>query len=116
MTETQGAGPGTVDLAGAPWAPEAPGIESRTGELAGTRWAVVRYAARAERDEWCTDGHRGYVLSGAISYELAHGNRLDVSGGAGFWLPPGLGHRGVNGDEETRLFLVDVPDDGAPAS
>jgi hypothetical protein len=116
MSHEQGTGPGTVDLGSVPWAPEAPGIESRAAEFGGVRWAVVRYAARAERDEWCTDGHRGYVVSGGISYVLADGSRLDAPNGSGFWLPPGLGHRGVNGEEETHLFLIDVPDDGAGAS
>jgi hypothetical protein len=115
MTGGQETAPATIDLGAAPWAPEAPGIDSRTGELEGVRWALVRYAAGAERDEWCTDGHRGYVLSGGISYELADGSRLDVGNGAGFWLPPGLGHRGVNGTVETRLFLIDVPDEEAAA-
>lgn len=102
--------PGTVELEAADWDEEAPGIRSRSGQLCGVRWALVRYAPGAERDEWCTDGHRGYVVRGAISYELAGGGRLDVPTGAGFWLPPGRGHRGMNGPIETELFLVDVPD------
>ena len=99
------AGLGTVE-----WAQEAPGIDSRSTVINGIRWAVVRYAPGAQRSERCTDGHRGYVLHGHMSYELDVGERLDVPDGAAFWLPPGLGHRGVNGDVETQLFLIDVPD------
>lgn len=113
MAETYGDAPGVIELAGEDWTPEAPGIESRSGLLDGVRWAVVRYAPGAERDEWCTDGHRGYVVRGAISYQLADGEHLDVPTGGGFWLPPGLGHRGVNGESQTELFLVDVPDTAA---
>ena len=111
MDATTRATPGIVQLGSIPWAEEAPHIDSRAGTLDGVRWAVVRYGPGAERNEWCTDGHRGYVLRGHISYELEGGGWLEVPRGAGFWLPPGPGHRGVNGDEETQLFLIDVPDE-----
>jgi len=107
--------PVVAELGAVPWVEEADRIHSRAALLNDVRWAVVRYAPGAKRGEWCTDGHRGYVLQGHISYELADGSRLDVPGEAVFWLPPGLGHRGVNGDEETLLFLIDVPDGGTTA-
>ena len=116
MVESPDPGPVVAALGTVAWMEEAPGIHSRSTVVNGVRWAVVRYAPGAERDEWCTDGHRGYVLHGHISYELEGGDRLDVPDGAAFWLPPGSGHRGVNGDAETQLFLVDVPDTGAEAS
>ena len=115
MTGSGEGRPVVAALGAVPWSEEAPGIHSRTALVNGTRWAVVRYAPYAERDEWCTDGHRGYVVHGHISYELAGGDRVEVPEGAAFWLPPGSEHRGVNGDAETQLFLVDVPDrDAAP--
>jgi quercetin dioxygenase-like cupin family protein len=110
-SSTAGAVPGVVELESLVWAEEARGIDSRAGTLDGVRWAVVRYAPGAERDEWCTEGHRGFVLRGHISYELEGGGRLEAPRGSGFWLPPGSGHRGINGNEETQLFLVDVPVD-----
>ncbi len=103
------AAPGVIEFESLAWAEEARDIDSRVGTLGGARWAVVRYAPGARRDVWCTEGHRGFVLSGHISYELDGGGRLDVPQGSGFWLPPGSGHRGINGDEETQLFLIDVP-------
>jgi len=116
MVETSVPGPLVAPLGSVTWMEEAPGIHSRSTVLNGTRRAVVRYAPSAERDDWCTDGHHGYVLHGHISYELEGGERLDVPAGAAFWLPPDSGHRGVNGDEETQLFLIDVPDADAQAS
>lgn len=113
MVEPENLAPVAASLETIPWAQEAPGIHSRSTTIHGVRWAVVRYAPGAERDEWCTDGHRGYVLHGHISYDLAGGDRLDVPNGAAFWLPPGSGHRGINGDAETQLFLVDIPDTGS---
>jgi quercetin dioxygenase-like cupin family protein len=111
MTATSsaaGSAPSVVTLESLVWDEEAPGIHSRATTLGGVRWAVVRYAAGAERGEWCTTGHRGFVLRGHIFYELAGGERLEASCGSGIWLPPGSAHRGVNGNEETQLFLIDV--------
>ncbi len=78
MVEAPDPGPVVAALGAMAWMEEAPGIHSRSTVLNGVRWAVVRYAPSAERDEWCTDGHRGYVLHGHISYELKGGDRLDV--------------------------------------
>lgn len=113
MTTEPGTPSAVVELTSLPWEEEAPGIQSRSAELGDARYAIVRYAPGAERDEWCTVGHHGYVLEGHISYELIGGGRVEATLGTGFWLPPGLGHRGVNGDHQTTLFLVDVEVQGA---
>jgi hypothetical protein len=73
MAALTGSAPGIVELGSMPWAAESRDIDSRLGTLDGVRWAVVRYAPGAQRDDWCTDGHRGYVLCGHISYELDGG-------------------------------------------
>lgn len=108
--------PRAVHFSDLAWIEDAPRIESRAVEVDGARWAVVRYAPGAARTESCLDGHRGYVVEGHIAYELAGGGRLDAKKGSAFWLPPGIAHRGINGDEETVLFLVDVPFDGEDPS
>lgn len=113
MTENGEPGPVVANLGAASWVEEAPGIHSRSAFVNGVRWALVRYAPGAERSEWCTDGHRGYVVRGRISYEMADGDHVDIPEAAAFWLPPGSGHRGVNGTAETHLFLIDVPDPDA---
>lgn len=108
--------PVVADLGAAQLIEEAPGIHSRSAFLNGVRWALVRYAPAAERHEWCTDGHRGFVVHGHMSYDLADGDHVDIPEGAAFWLPAGSGHRGVNGEAETLLFLIDVPDEGEGAA
>lgn len=99
----------TVDLAGAGWKDEGPGIRALVAQAAGCRWAVVEYGAGASRDEWCTDGHRGYVLSGAMEYAFDDGApALRIEAGQGFVLPAGSGHRGRNaGGGPARIFLID---------
>jgi hypothetical protein len=104
-------GSGAVDLPSADWEDEGPGIRARVGRAAGSRWALVEYGAAAQRDEWCTDGHRGYVVEGQIEYEFDDGSPpLRLAHGQGFVLAAGSGHRGHNpGPGTTRLFLIDDP-------
>ena len=102
---------GKLDFDSIEWADDQPDIHSRAQPMLGQRWAVVEYEAAAAREEWCTDGHRGYVLAGRIEYEFDDGSpRLAVEQGQGFFLSAGTGHRGHNpGSTATRLFLIDDP-------
>ena len=95
------------------WKDDAPGIRAREAEIEGARWATVEYAAGAGREEWCGEGHRGFVLAGEIEYEFDDGREpLRAIEGEAFLLPPaaigGGAHRGRNpSDVPTRLFLID---------
>jgi hypothetical protein len=95
------------------WTDDAPGIRAREAEVEGTRWAVVEYSQGASREDWCEEGHRGYVVAGAIEYEFDDGRApLRASDSEAFRLPPvsvGEGaHRGRNAaNEPTRIFLID---------
>ena len=95
------------------WADDGPGIRAREVDVDGARWATVEYAAGAAREEWCEEGHRGFVLTGGIEYEFDDGGEpLRASEGEAFFLPPaplgGGAHRGRNrSDGLTRLFLID---------
>ena len=72
-----------------PWGEDAPGIRAREVEVRGARWAIVEYGAVAAREEWCEEGHRGYVVSGEIEYEFDDGSEpLRASEGEAFFLPP----------------------------
>ena len=111
MGETEGAR--RVPFGELPWAPDAPGIRAREAEVVNARWATVEYGAGAARQEWCEEGHRGFVLTGEIEYEFDDGSEpLRAAEGEAFFLPPaplgGGAHRGRNrSDGLTRLFLID---------
>ena len=102
---------GTVDFDALGWEDDGPGIRARAAQAVGSRWAIVEYGPGARRDEWCTDGHRGYVVEGKIEYEFDDGTPLlKVRQGQGFVLAAGTGHRGHNpSGTATRLFLIDDP-------
>jgi len=104
--------PRQIDFAQLPWEDEAPGIRTQATIHEGSRWAVVEYAPGAHRGEWCTDGHRGWVVAGDIEYEFDDGHvPLRAATGEAFRLPGGQGHRGRNrADGPTRLFLIDAPE------
>jgi quercetin dioxygenase-like cupin family protein len=89
--------------------PEAPGIASRAIDVNGVRWALVEYEPGTLREEWCEEGHSGYVLAGTIEYEFRDGQRpaLALEQGDGFTLADGSAHRGRAGDAGVRLFLID---------
>ncbi len=105
--------PRQIDFAQIAWEDEAPGIRAQATVHEGSRWAVVEYAPGARRVQWCTDGHRGWVVSGDIEYEFDDGHPpLRAAAGEAFRLPGGQGHRGSNlADGPTRLFLIDDPAD-----
>lgn len=100
-----------IELQGLPWEDDAPGIRARAAQAQGCRWAIVEYGEGAAREEWCTDGHRGFVLAGAIEYEFDDGGEpLALREGQAFVLAAGRGHRGRNtAAGATRLFLIDDP-------
>lgn len=102
---------GKLDFGSIDWADDQPDIHSRAENALDQRWAIVEYEAGAAREEWCTDGHRGYVLAGRIEYEFDDGSPpLSVDEGQGFYLAAGTGHRGRNtAPSATRLFLIDDP-------
>ncbi len=96
-----------------PWADDGPGVRARETEIVGARWAVVEYGAGASREDWCEEGHRGFVVSGGIEYHFDDGREpLRAHEGEAFFLPSarrGAGaHQGRNpGSAPTRLFLID---------
>jgi len=100
-----------VSLARISWADDVPGIRAREAHADGRRWAIVEYAPRAHREEWCLDGHAGFVLEGQVEYEFSDDDSpMLVSEGDAFTLATGRGHRGRNvGDSVARLFLIDDP-------
>ncbi len=105
--------PCRVPFAELEWIDDAPGIRAREAGVGGKRWATVEYGEGVYREEWCEEGHRGYVISGGIEYEFDDGRKpLRVSQGEAFLLPPAVlgsgAHRGRNSAQEpTRLFLID---------
>ncbi|MBA2346392.1 MAG: hypothetical protein H0V83_15140 [Rubrobacter sp.] len=94
------------------WTDDAPGIRAREAAVDGARWATVEYGEGVGREDWCEEGHRGFVISGRIEYQFDDGRGpLRASKGEAFLhppAPPGNGaHRGRNiAPGPTHLFLI----------
>jgi hypothetical protein len=105
------AGGRLVQLSGAAWEDDAPGIRARAVEgVDGRRFAIVEYGPGAARDDWCLDGHYGYVLEGEIEYWFDDGSPpLRIGAGDALWLVGGgPAHQGHNVSQgATTLLLID---------
>ena len=101
--------PRAIRFADIEWEDDVPGIRDRAQTVDGARWALVEYAERASREEWCEDGHRGFVLDGEMEYEFSDGrDPLRARKGDAFVLPAGVAHRGRNlAAGPTTMFLID---------
>jgi quercetin dioxygenase-like cupin family protein len=101
--------PRALRLSDIDWADDVPGIRDKAETVDGARWALVEYEHGASREEWCEDGHRGFVLDGEIEYEFSDGReRLRAGKGHAFLLPGGVAHRGRNlAGGATTMFLID---------
>ena len=100
-----------IALQSLPSADDVPGITAQETHEQGRRWAIVEYGPHARREEWCLDGHAGFVLEGQVEYEFSEDTPpMLVTEGDAFTLATGRGHRGHNTrDSIARLFLIDDP-------
>lgn len=79
----------------------------RTIVVGGKRFEIVEYEEDAYRPDWCRTGHVGFVVQGKIMYELEKGS-MRIGAGSGFFIPPGVKHRGRNiYAGVTHFFLMD---------
>jgi quercetin dioxygenase-like cupin family protein len=87
-----------------------PDVRDIEQEIDGVRWALVEYAPKAGRTDWCDSPHSGYVLNGELQYEFEDGSQeLRVAAGQAFRLPAAPAHRGRNqGSKPARLFIIDA--------
>ena len=88
-----------IEFSRVDWIEDVPGIRAREMHVEGHRWAIVEYAPGAKRQEWCFDGHAGFVIS---------------PNGDAFALSTGRAHRGTNlAEQATRVFVIDDPADSS---
>ena len=55
---------------------------------------------------WCENGHVGFIVEGALAFELEEGS-MELGAGEAFVIDPGTRHRASNpGDRRTVLFIA----------
>jgi len=56
-----------IDFGDVAWQAPAPGQRSKVVERGGKRLRLVEFAEGFAEDDWCTAGHAGVVLEGALT-------------------------------------------------
>jgi uncharacterized cupin superfamily protein len=104
----------TVDFSRIGWGGAAnSGRRVKAAMLGDRRVRLFEMAPGYAEQEWCYDGHMGYVLQGEFITEFADGAETWTRGMA-FAIPAGTAHRNANRSQQSALvFLID---DVSPSS
>ncbi len=70
------------------------------------RVRLLDLSAGFQEQEWCTRGHTGYVIDGALEMEFPEG-QLTFSTGDAILLSKGTAHKARTGTGKALLFLID---------
>jgi len=97
-----------VEFESLPWEAPAPGVRCKKCERPGRRLRLVEFTKEFVEADWCTKGHAGYVLEGAIAVDF-QGEDVVFLAGDGLFIPPGIehGHKARAITDVVTLVLVD---------
>ncbi len=97
-----------VDFESMPWESPAPGVRFKKCQRDGRRLRLVEFTPEFVEADWCTKGHAGYVLEGAIAVDF-QGEDVVFLAGDGLFIPPGVehGHKARAITDAVTLVLVD---------
>lgn len=97
-----------VDLIAAEWQVTAPGARQKMAEHAGKRVRLIEFTGEFVEREWCSRGHAGYVLEGAMAVALESGGVVRFAPGDALVLRAGVDkHKARMLGPLVRLFLVE---------
>jgi quercetin dioxygenase-like cupin family protein len=97
-----------VDFASLDWQEGRPGVRWKVYAEGGRQIRLVEFKTSDGFDDWCEQGHIGYVLAGALTIEIA-GRVVSFTAGDALFLPAGsaAAHRARSIDPGTRLLMVE---------
>jgi quercetin dioxygenase-like cupin family protein len=97
-----------VDFERMPWEQVAAGVKCKAHEQAGRKLRLVEFARGFVEPDWCTKGHIGYVLAGAMEVDFP-GETIAFRAGDGLFIPPGdaHGHKARVLTDFVRVILVE---------
>ncbi len=100
-----------VDFESMPWEQPAPGVRCKAYEQDGRRLRLAEFSKDFVEPDWCTKGHIGYVLEGAMEVDF-RGHVVTFRAGDGLFIPPGHvhGHKARVLTDLVRVFLVESAD------
>lgn len=97
-----------VDFANMPWDEGRPGMRHKVYCEGGRLLRLVEFSTSDGFEQWCEQGHIGYVLEGGLTIEF-EGHVQDFAAGDGLFIPAGkaCAHRSVSIVPGTRLLMVE---------
>jgi quercetin dioxygenase-like cupin family protein len=81
-----------VDFERLPWEQPAANVRCKAYEQGSRKLRLVEFARDFVEADWCTKGHIGYVLEGAMEVDF-RGETVAFRAGDGLFVPPGDAHR-----------------------
>jgi quercetin dioxygenase-like cupin family protein len=90
------------------WEHPAPGVRVKAHEQDGRRLRLVEFTKDFVEPDWCTKGHIGYVLEGAMEVDF-QGETVTFRAGDGLFIPSGdeHGHKARVLTDTVRVVLVE---------
>jgi hypothetical protein len=97
-----------IALSDLPWEVTIPGLRTKTAVRDGKRFRLVQFGVEFVESEWCTSGHAGFVLEGAIEVDIA-GTVVSFKAGDALAIASGEAgrHRHHATVQPATLFLVE---------
>jgi hypothetical protein len=90
------------------WQELRPGVRHKAHCEGGRQLRLIEFQTSNGFNEWCRQGHIGYVLAGGLEIDF-NGHVLSFTTGDGLFIPSGTEsqHRGVVITPGTRLLMVE---------
>ncbi len=97
-----------VDFGQMSWEQMAAGARCKAYEQDGRKLRLVEFTRDFVEPDWCTRGHIGYVLEGAMEVDF-QGETVAFRAGDGLFIPPGdaHGHKARVLTDFLRVILVE---------
>jgi hypothetical protein len=97
-----------IDFDALPWEGSREAVRMKAWCGDGRTVRIVEFHTTEGPDDFCEQGHIGYVLAGALTIDIA-GERVEFKAGDGVVLPAGHAtrHRGVRFEPGTRLLMIE---------
>jgi quercetin dioxygenase-like cupin family protein len=91
-----------------PWQEGRPGVRHKSYVEGGRQLRLVEFQTADGFNEWCQQGHIGYVLTGGLEIDV-QGTVFPFATGDGLFIPAGAAtqHRAVSITPGTRLLMVE---------
>ena len=97
-----------VDFDSMEWQSGREGVRFKLFQEGARQLRLVEFMSGEVAPDWCSQGHIGFVLSGALDIDVA-GKVVSFSEGDGIFLPSGQSsaHRATSITPGTRLVMVE---------